>query len=230
MKQALLLIAALPAFAANRPAFEVASVKLFHDDGVSPRNSRTWTPQGVTFGGCSLGFIIAEAYGIPPGAMIGPRSLTKETLWPALQTGYDIAGKSDHPVSKDEIRLMLQSLLAERFKLTLHHETKTGPAYKLAVAKGGPKLEESQDPLGSFVFERSPEGYLFRNAEPMRLSGYLSSQLDRVTVDETGLKGLYNFTLKLPEDVVQNPDMKIAGTSPESPAASRFAEALAGVY
>ena len=50
------------------------------------------------------------------------------------------------PVPVRELRLMLQQLLADRFKLILHHETKETPVYELTVAKGGPKLPKPRPP------------------------------------------------------------------------------------
>lgn len=209
----------------GRPSFEVASVKLYKDDG-GPRNSRFYGPQGINFGGCTLAFIIGEAYEFPVGRIQGPGSLAKEPLWGPLRQGYDIVAKADHAVSKDQLCLMLQSLLAERFKLTQHRETKVGPVYRLVVAKGGPKLEKSQEAGGRFVFSGGPGGYVFRNAEMMRLSGFLSGQVDRIVVDETGLTGPYNFILKMPEDLQQNPQVKSDGRSPDSPSAALFADVL----
>jgi uncharacterized protein (TIGR03435 family) len=137
-------ILAIPASAAlSAQTFDVASVKSFHDDGVSARNSRVYGPQGVNFGGCSLGFIIGEAYIFPVGRISGPRE------W--ISPGFDIVGNADHAVSKDEVRRMLQSLLVERFKLAIHKESKTERLYRLTVGAGGPKLTESQDAGGSFT-------------------------------------------------------------------------------
>jgi uncharacterized protein (TIGR03435 family) len=121
---------------------------------------------------------------------------------------------------------MLQSLLAEPFRLTLHRESRTVPAYRLVVAKEGAKIEESQAG-GDLVMSETKDGRVFRNVEMMRLSGYLSSQVDRVVIEETGLKGFYNFVLKKPEDAPPDqPRVKSDGMSPDSPSAGIFAKAL----
>jgi uncharacterized protein (TIGR03435 family) len=205
-------------------SFDVASVKLYKDDGKSPRNQFSYNAQGVTFRGCSLAFVVAEAYHVQPGRVVGPNSLTKQALWGSLTQGYDIVGKADHAVPKEQVRLMLQSLLAERFPLTMHREGKTGPVYKLVVAKGGPKLQAAEG--GVLVMAGSSEAFLFRNAEVLRLAGYISSHVDRVVVDETGIEGVYNFVVRLPEDLRQNPDAKPNGVSPDSPSSAMFAEVL----
>ncbi len=208
------------------PKFEVASVRLYKDENGGPRNSASYGPQGINFGGLTLAFIIAEAYNYPVGRIQGPGSLTKEALWGPLRQGYDIVAKAERTVPKEQLRLMLQSLLADRFKLTLHWEAKAGPVYKLVVAKGGPRLEES-DPAGGFSFSAAADGFAFRNTGMVQLSSVLSGRVDRIVVDQTGLKGLYNFILKRPADAGQDPPaVKWEGLSSDSPSASAFAEAL----
>src|SRR5580698_10347869 len=62
---------------------------------------------------------------------------------------FDIMAKTAEPVSTDQLRFMLQALLAERFKLTLHREQRSVPLYSLVVDKGGPKISEvQQEPHG----------------------------------------------------------------------------------
>ena len=211
---------------AQTPTFDVASVKLAKDDGGtgSRHLQRSYGPQSVIFGGYTLAFIISDAWQFPPGRIIGPGSLTKQSLWPLLATGYDIEGKADHPVTNAQLRLMLQTLLAERFQLAMHRETKTGPVYKLALAKGGPKFEEASG--GGLVMAGAPEGFVFRNAEIFRLAGYLGSRVDREVVDDTGLQGLYNFTVKIPEEMRQNQPAKTAGGTFDAPTAAIFSDVL----
>src|ERR1700685_2196459 len=121
MKTAGLIVLTLSLATAQPSAhlkFEVASVKPWKDDGVSPRNSHaTYGPDGINFGALTLAYIIGEAYQFPVGRIQGTGSLTKESLWAPLRVGYDIVAKVDHPVSRDQLRLMVQSLLADRFKL-----------------------------------------------------------------------------------------------------------------
>jgi len=155
---------------------------------------------------------------------VGPGSLTKEALWGALSQEYVIVAKAAEPASKDQLRLMLQSLLVDRFKLTMHREAKTGPVYKLIVAKDGPRLGESKS-TGDFSLSVSNSGFEFANAEMIRVSGFLTGRVDRTVVDQTGLKGLYNFTLRRPEELVEEPG-KSEGISAVSSSAGAFREAL----
>jgi len=222
-----LLLAGSIAHAQPAPKFELASVKLYQDDGVSPRNlHNSYGPQGIDFRE-TLAFIIADAYSTPLGRIQGPGSLTKEALWAPLRVGYDIVAKAEYPVPRDQLRLMLQSLLADRFKLSLHWESKTGPVYRLVVRKAGPRLEQSEA-TGGFVLTNTPDGLVFRNSEMLRLVGFLSGRVDRAVVDQTGLTGLYNFVLKMPPSAGQDQAAvkKSEGLSPETPSAPDFADAL----
>ncbi len=104
---------------ADRPAFAVASVKPHRSDDTRASSS-VYTPNGVNFVDRAAGFIVGEAYHFPLGRVSGSDSLRDKKLWGSLSESYDIVAKADRDVSKDELRLMLQSLLAERFRLSLH--------------------------------------------------------------------------------------------------------------
>lgn len=212
---------------ANRPTFAVASVKP-HKSGDTRPGGSAYTPNGVTFVDRAAGFIIGEAYHFPLGRVSGPDSLTDKKLWGLLSETYDIVAKADHEVTQDEIRLMLQSLLAERFKLSLHVQTKVAPVYKLTVAKDGPRLQEAEG-AGTFDILHSHDTVTFRGADMMRLSNYLTGRVDRVVIDGTDLRGTYNFTLKVPEDVLQESRqaaIKSDQIGPDTPGAKIFAESL----
>jgi uncharacterized protein (TIGR03435 family) len=177
----------------------------------------------VRFGARTLSFLIGEAYAFPVGRIAAQGFVRKGAVWESLIQGFDLSARADRTVPREQLRLMLQSLLADRFQLKLHRESRTGPVYRLTVAKGGPKLAGSDG--GDLEMAGSPDGYSFRNAEVFRLAGYLSSFADRMVVDETGLTGLYNFTVKKPGDWGQEMPIK-ADRSPDSSTAAVFAEVL----
>src|SRR5215469_8301306 len=105
------------------PSFEVASVKQNNDRSVRP--ALRYTPSGVDFAGVPLTWIIGEAYQLPyysPTAIVASDNAVRELLSPTSR--YDISARADSAASRTVIRQMLQSLLIERFKLTLHHEPK----------------------------------------------------------------------------------------------------------
>jgi uncharacterized protein (TIGR03435 family) len=94
-------------------------------------------PGQLTYTNVSLKNILMNAYAVKGYQLSGPKWLDSER--------FDIVAKIPMGATKEQFRLMLQNLLAERFKLTLHHETKELPMYALVVGKGGAKLKESVD-------------------------------------------------------------------------------------
>ena len=73
----------------------------------------------------------------------------------------------------------------------------------------------------------SDRGFVFDNAEMIRISGFLTGRVDRIVVDQTGLKGLYNFTLRPPEELREDPaGVKSEGISATSASARAFTDAL----
>lgn len=94
---------------------------------------------------------------------------------------------------------MLQTLLADRFKLEVHKEMRTASVYALIVGKGGPKLKEAKDdePAGS---KTGGTGGMFQVAfqkvTVLGLVNTLANVLDTPVLDETGLKGYYDYKLE----------------------------------
>jgi uncharacterized protein (TIGR03435 family) len=113
---------------------------------------------------------------------------------------------------------MLQMLLAERFQLKLHHETKELSVYALVVAKNGPKLQAG-DPKtpAKMDFATVPGGISFHNYSIAGLAEQLSGRifgLQYPVIDQTGLTGVYNLTLKLADSIA---DLKRAAEKGENP-------------
>jgi uncharacterized protein (TIGR03435 family) len=109
---------------------------------------------------------------------------------------YDVLAKAEKPTTEAQLKLMLQNMLAERFQLRFHHETRELPAYALIVAKDGARLERAtgaEDRQGIAMIISKP--LVARNVSMSDLSRILSGRLDRPVVDRTGLSGRYNFTL-----------------------------------
>src|ERR1017187_9580473 len=117
-------------------AFEVASVKPVEPspDGRVIRRLGG-DPGMVDYKNFTLKILLARAYGLKDYEITGPDWLDTE--------GYDVLAKVPAGVPQDQIPAMLQALLADRFQIKFHKETKTLPVYVLAVAKGGPKLKDT---------------------------------------------------------------------------------------
>jgi uncharacterized protein (TIGR03435 family) len=124
---------------------------------------------------------------------------------------YDIVAKATPAAKEADLALMLQSLLFERFKLALHMEKKPMPVYVLTAGKKGPKLTESTAPaseeasckmqlpterkdgqiLRSLICKNAPISALVE-----RLPNVAPAYVDHPVVDQTELKGRYDFTLE----------------------------------
>src|SRR5690349_22691511 len=83
--------------------------------------------------------IIMLAYNIGVKQLSGPRWLTEPTTDPSIVTRYEIVAKLPDDAKKNEIPLMLQSLLEDRFRVQVHRESRSTQAYVLGLGKGGSK-------------------------------------------------------------------------------------------
>ncbi len=136
----------------GQPSFEVATIKPAPPPSVikgsGDRNlvmmmgSRggpgTGDPGRYTCNNCNLQMLMIQAYGVESYQLTIPSSMDNER--------FDISAKVPEGTTKDQFNLMLQNLLAERFKLKIHRETKEGQVYELTLFKGGPKMKESAPP------------------------------------------------------------------------------------
>jgi uncharacterized protein (TIGR03435 family) len=200
-----------PSAQAERPAFEVTSVKPLPP---GDRNSRFgFQPGGRFVSTLPLVYVISFAYNLPFNP--SPR-LTGGPDWIRSQDAHDIEATGVFPdVLSDEARLdrerlMLQTLLADRFKLVIHRETKEMPVYALVVAKGGPKLqksdvEEKDCPDSSATPPPDPKtlchtsvggigrGIYARAVSISEFANRLENWTDRPLVNKTGTEGLYHI-------------------------------------
>jgi uncharacterized protein (TIGR03435 family) len=113
--------------------------------------------------------LIGFAYEIRDSQIIGgPKWLATD--------GYDIVGKAEGTVSSnDQVKLLFQSLLTDRFKLALHYETREGPVYALTLAKGGLKLQHTKE--GSCtIFEPNKPQQLAPNQPPPKFCGSIQQR------------------------------------------------------
>jgi uncharacterized protein (TIGR03435 family) len=179
------------------------------------------TPDGYRMVNVPLFVAIMSAY--PPqsggaGALFMPNNIRNLPDW-VMQQRYDIDAKVaeddlaewQKPVKQTAmLQTMLQSLLTDRCKLQVHHESKDSPVYLLTVGKSGPKFKEVNpaDPApvgvtlpGGAVMAQTNDGMRMYNATMGTLTTMLSSMgvgggLGRPVLDKTGLGGRYDIILK----------------------------------
>jgi uncharacterized protein (TIGR03435 family) len=186
----------LLAFAQPLPTFEAASIKPNNSvDGAGragPSGGFLKYPPGRVLGTATARTIILEAYHLTEHQLSGgPGWLENDK--------FDLEARAATPADKDQLRLMLQTMLAERFKLAVRHETKEMPVYALTVGKNGPKLHDVKPDDAGFVKVPASEGstgngLVTRGSMQdfaFLLSG--SSSIDRPLLDKTGLKGSYTL-------------------------------------
>jgi bla regulator protein blaR1 len=175
------------------PAFEVATIKPTKDVGGGFQFF--FTPNGISIKGVRMQMLLRKAFGVENDRIFGAPGWVRSDR-------YDIEAKvaeSDAPkldnLTFDQRESMLRTLLANRFNLKVHHETRELPAYVLAIAKGGPKLKvskpdnpDAQTTMGRGKVEA--QGLSLEN-----LIEFLSQQLGRTILDKTGLTGTYDFAL-----------------------------------
>ena len=203
--------------------FEVASVR------PSPHSSSgdqaitggpgTANPGRITLTNCSLQVLLMTAYGLPANRLdrlVGPAWLRTEM--------FDIVAKVPAGTTPDQVPLMLQNLLVDRFKLTVHHEGKEAEGYALVVAKNGPsaKLKERAGSPERDGFPKIPTGtyqaYSLKSdkssarlaarqstmAQIAKLFGAPAGGVD--VEDKTGLTGIYDVTLYFnPGGTIEDP-------------------------
>jgi len=186
---AFLLLAALGQSQVARPSFEVAAVKPGDPrstvSGVGPLPGGRFTAESVT-----LRRLIEMAYELRPFQVTGgPSWITAEK--------FSIAAKApDASATPAQIRLMLQSLLAERFQVAVHTEMREQAVYRMTVnAKHGmtPAEAGSRKGFSASVAEDGSTHFVFNNTTMPQLATMLTSQLEALVEDHTGLNGGFDF-------------------------------------
>jgi uncharacterized protein (TIGR03435 family) len=216
--------------AAKVPEFDAVSIKPFQPDSDKMMIRMLMQGDRYSAAGVSVKGMIQYAYNLKSedqivgAGAVGDKRYNVEAKMDA-ETVAALAKMS--PAESDaERRLMVQGMLAERFKLKVHHETKELPVYALVVAKGGPKLKEA-DPnappmtppggmrmegaqtgggmmrmpegaprVGNGMMMMSPGSITAKGIPIANLVNILTMQLHRQVVDRTGLTGKYDIDLK----------------------------------
>ncbi len=178
-------------------SFDVASVKTstFGQSGLegSKRSRVDVTPKSVTLRNVTVGDCIQWAYNVKPYQIAGA-SLGDER--------YDIRAVVDSEVSTSQLRAMMQDLLAKRFQMALHRETKPMPVLELVIAKGGPKLPPPKPGAVTHSAESLPRvengGFVFADTTMAEFATQLGMlrTVDMPVVDRTGIAGVFDIRLK----------------------------------
>jgi uncharacterized protein (TIGR03435 family) len=188
---------------APRPAFEVASVKPSRPStgDLIDINLGTANHGVVTLGNVTLSECIRWAYGLVSEEQVtGPVWITDRLV------RFDIAAKSQPDTSVEQLRAMMQTLLAERLGLVLHSQPKRLDHLELSVGKGGPKLAASQGDGPAFAPAYGRGKLAYSRITMHTLAVLLARQLKQMVIDKTGLTGTFDVNLEWTAD-----DAGIAG-------------------
>jgi uncharacterized protein (TIGR03435 family) len=210
---------------APKMEFDVASIKQNKSDARSitnfpPGAEDAYAPDGGSFSGSGVTLYqyVAFAYNFT----VYDYQLLKSRLpeW-VLTDRFDVQARASGNPTKAQMRLMMQSLLADRFKLAIHFETREVPVFALVLAKPGktgPQLHphtneppcSTASPCGRFDSLPNPPGQFRIGARDVTM-GFIAnvlatSELGRPVLDQTRLTGNFDFTLEWTPNMPVSPD------------------------
>jgi len=185
------------------PEFDVAAIRLHHPvphershiySSASDGNFKTVN--------VSLGALLQFAFGVPESRIVGDPGGLRSQM-------FDIEAKADGSVNdrlnklpSDQGKLvkqqMIQALLADRFKLVVHRETRELPIYALLVAKGGSKLQATKD--NGLMISSGSRSLNAQGVTVAVIAQELAKDVGRVVVDKTGIEGRFDVDLKWTPD------------------------------
>jgi len=150
--------------------------------------------------GCRFIYIVAQAYDLHYYQVVDAPNWAAE----GSSSRFDIQAEAADTAGKDQIRLMLRSLLADRFQLRFHREMRDLSALALTAGKNGAKLQVARDngkPRGSGQIELVDSGWIRgTNIFPSFLADALSGQLSLPVIDRTNIANAIDFSLQWAPD------------------------------
>jgi bla regulator protein blaR1 len=217
-------MAASAVVAQSPNTFEVASIRL--GDPLQSGTSFELKPAGgIKIQGASLKSLLLFAYDLREFQLSGAKGWMASERYTILAKGVMIDGPADYRHMNDQqqkamaalIRKRLQMLLADRFQLAVHSQTKELPIYALVAAKNGPKMEPNLSPDGSVQSMSTGLTMLkAKRASTEEIASALASIVGRPVIDQTGLKGFYDLKVEWTPDAAAS----APGVLEEKPAAN----------
>jgi uncharacterized protein (TIGR03435 family) len=184
---ALFVLGVVSAFC-QAPSFEAASIKPSEEgEGHSGWHTRKGY---LVLQNLTLRRLVATAYDLTDERVLGgPKWISDDR--------YHIEARAAGPAEGPELKQMLQSLLAERFQLTIHRDSRTVEGYYLTAIKGRLKIDPDPNEVEGGSKSNGDRGKLAAQGVSMaKLSELLSRQFGKPVVDKTGAQGVYTFTLE----------------------------------
>ena len=181
--------------ALSQARFEVSSVKAVEHAAGQPYGSENISahPGSLTMRNVRLRACIKWAYGVREYQIAGPASLGSPG-WMAVDR-YDVIAKAPGETPVAELRVMLQTLLVERFKLAVHREEREVPSYALVLVKAGPNLHASDSSDAGVGMNAKGSALSIRKISMPEFAEFLSGPMGVPVMDETKLEGRFDLNL-----------------------------------
>jgi uncharacterized protein (TIGR03435 family) len=173
--------------------FDIASIKVNTSGGGTSYPEPAPGGRRVIATGQYLMALLMFAYDVSPLQVSG----VPETFF---EKKYDIEATCEEPMTKAQLPHLFQTLLEERFHLSMHREVKEQAVYALIVGKGGSRLRETRHENESPGLRQAGHSFTFTNATMANLVSVLSQVAGRKVLDKTGLSGRYDFQLSYAPD------------------------------
>jgi uncharacterized protein (TIGR03435 family) len=194
---------------ASAQKFEVASIK--PSSSSDPRTLLQVLPGGgLRTSGATLRFLLTLAYQVRSFQILDGPGWINSDRFEIIATIDRSRPDGDEPsdptkvtpgqftIMQNEMRPRLMALLAERFGLRVHRETREQPIYELIVGRGGPKIDAATGNFGGLHIAKNQ--FVGEGATIEMLSTALANQIGRAVADRTGLVGSFNFKLNWTPD------------------------------
>ena len=196
--------------AAHGQVFEAASIKPSNSGKIG--NGISLYPNRIKVINSTLKFCVQVAWNVKDFQVSGGAG------WMDTER-YDIDAVAANAITRDESRIMLRALLADRFGLVVHSETQDRQGYVLVTARNGPKLPPPIDDP-SVMFSRTPSGdrtLQATNVSMARFAEALSVSLGAIVIDRTGIEGQYDVSFQWTPDPASEPRILKSGEPAPAP-------------
>jgi uncharacterized protein (TIGR03435 family) len=177
------------------PEFEVATIKpapLQSEGRISTQISSDTDKGQLTYSNVNLKEVIGKAYKVQQYQINGPDWFETER--------FDVVARFPPHSAAEQVPLMLQSLLADRFNLHVYREITELPVYVLTVLKNGPKVKSAESASGIRSNSNRTQRHVIAKVSMQSFAEFLTTEAGRPVLDETGLVGPYAMTLDWASD------------------------------
>lgn len=198
--------------------YEVVSIKPIAPGQDPSGFGATYSPEGLNAKGVSMWWLLPAAYGVQRNEVSQAPEWFNSVRFNVEAKMSSATADEMQKLNPNQLRLarqhMLQAVLVDRFRLTLHRETRDLPAYFLVIAKNGPKLQEAKpgyvgpndmpdlagDRAIDIAFITKGGQFTGQAVSIKTLVDTLSREVGRPVLDKTGLTGKYDFTFRFARD------------------------------